>query len=58
MESPVLLDVEKAVALITLNRPHRHNAMNRAMLDQLYTHLDHIASQTHIRTVILTGGIY
>lgn len=55
MESPVLFDVKKAVAIITLNRPKRHNAINREMLDQLYTHLDHITSQTQIRAVILTG---
>ncbi len=56
MESPVLFEVEKAVAFITLNRPRCHNAINRALLDQLYACLDSIVSQTHIKAVILTGS--
>ena len=56
MESPVLIKEKKAIALITLNRPQCHNAINRAMLDQLYTGLDKISSQEHIRAVILTGS--
>ena len=54
-EPPVLIDVEEAVGIITLNRPECHNAINRAMLDQLYTCLDKIASQDQIRVVVVTG---
>lgn len=55
MESPVLLDVEDGVATLTLNRPHCRNAINRALLEHLYGRLGDIASQDHIRAVILTG---
>lgn len=55
-ESPVLLEVDNGVALITLNRPDRHNAINRALLDRLYTCLEDIASQDRVQAVILTGS--
>jgi enoyl-CoA hydratase len=35
MDDPVLFAIEEKVAVITLNRPERRNAINQALLVQL-----------------------
>ena len=55
-EAPVLLDREGPVATITLNRPHRKNAMNADSWSVLYDHLRTIALDDSVRAVILTGA--
>ncbi len=51
----VLLNVEDAVATITLNRPAQRNAISPAMIDELERALDACARGT-ARVVILTGA--
>jgi len=52
----VRLEKEGAVAVLTLDRPDRLNAMADPMWDALYEHLGRIAVDDEIRAVILTGA--
>ncbi len=45
-----------AVARLTLNAPERLNALSDAMLATLMAELEKLASQSHIRAVILAGA--
>ena len=56
MSDPVLLDIEGEIAVLTLNRPDRLNALNYALIDRLMAHLDRIEGEATIRAVILTGA--
>ncbi|MCW0182516.1 MAG: enoyl-CoA hydratase-related protein [Zavarzinia sp.] len=56
MTDTVLLHVEGARATITLNRPERHNALERADLERFGAHLATIAADPSIRLLILSGG--
>lgn len=55
MEKAVLLDIEAGIAWITLNRPDRRNAMNQALLAQLYDALATVSGKDELRVVVLTG---
>ena len=52
----VLLERRGAVALLTLNRPEKLNALNYALIDRLKELLDGIERAADIRAVILTGA--
>jgi enoyl-CoA hydratase len=56
MSDAVLLDVKDEIALITLNRPHRLNALNYDLIDRLMAALDTIEIEASTRVVILTGA--
>ncbi|MGY3448009.1 crotonase/enoyl-CoA hydratase family protein [Bradyrhizobium sp. USDA 4353] len=56
MTDPVLLHVSDHIALLTLNRPQRLNALSYALIDALMAALDRIETDTAIRAVILTGA--
>ena len=56
MPSAVLLDVKDGIALLTLNRPERLNALNYDLIDRLMAALDDIEIDAGIRAVILTGA--
>ncbi len=56
MTDPVLFSVEDRVAVITLNRPERRNAINQALLVRLYDCLDTIAGDDSIWAAVLTGN--
>ena len=56
MEKSVLFDVQDNVALITLNRPDRHNAICQDLLVNLYDYLDHVAGSSDIKVAVLTGA--
>ena len=43
------------VALITLNRPNKMNAMNQDLIDGIYAACDEIDAQPKLRVAILTG---
>ncbi|MBU1170711.1 MAG: enoyl-CoA hydratase [Proteobacteria bacterium] len=55
MEQEVLFEIKDQVALITLNRPERRNAMNQALLSQLYDAVERVASDDTIMAAIITG---
>lgn len=56
MTDTVLLHIEGARATITLNRPERHNALEKADLEQFGVHLDAIAADPSVRLLVLSGG--
>ncbi len=56
MSDPVLLDVEHGIAVMTLNRPSKLNALNYELIDRLMLLLDRIEGEAAIRAVILTGA--
>ena len=56
MARPVLLEVENQIAVITLNRPERRNAINQQMLIRLYDALDAVTVRDDVRVIIITGN--
>ena len=56
MSDPVVLAIVDGIALLTLNRPHKLNALNYEMIDRLMAHLDRIEVTPEVRAVILTGA--
>ena len=55
--SVILLDVvEDGIALVTLNRPDRMNAINDAWISELHAILDRLAADRAVRVVVLTGA--
>ena len=55
MQEPVLFEIENGVALITLNRPEKRNAINALMLQNLCKYVEEITSNKNIKVAILTG---
>lgn len=56
MPNTVLLDIRGGMALVTLNRPHKLNALNYELIDLLMKVLDSIEVDDRVRAVILTGA--
>ncbi|MGN6460205.1 MAG: crotonase/enoyl-CoA hydratase family protein [Pseudolabrys sp.] len=55
MTDSVLYDEDGSIALLTLNRPDKLNALDYATVDALAKHLDAIEDRPDLRAVILTG---
>ena len=55
MTDPILFEQRDAVALLTLNRPAKLNALNYEAIDLLLELLDRIEEDRTIRLVIITG---
>lgn len=56
MTAPLLSTSADGIALLTLNRPERLNALDHAMIDALLAALDRIETDGAVRAVILTGA--
>src|SRR6478752_10664269 len=57
MHDAVLVEtVRPGIALVTLNRPDRLNAMNYALVRGLYDTLDELAVDPACRVIVLTGS--
>jgi 2-(1,2-epoxy-1,2-dihydrophenyl)acetyl-CoA isomerase len=56
MSEELLVAIESGVAVLTLNRPERLNAMTRGMLTGLRTQLAALAEDPTIGCVVLTGA--
>ena len=56
MSDTVLLEINDGIALITLNRPDKLNALNYGLIDRLMSLLDQIEVETSARVVVLTGA--
>src|SRR3989442_221641 len=56
MSEPVLLEVDGGIATVTLNRPDKRNAMNRAMLDGLRRCFDDLETRGDVRVVVVRGA--
>ena len=52
-ENSILIQEEKAVVTITLNRPQTHNAFDDKLISELLSHIKYIAQTSKIRVVIL-----
>src|SRR6266481_7721171 len=52
----VLAETRGPVALVTLNRPQKLNALDYALIDRLMAVLDSIEADEDVRAVILTGA--
>jgi enoyl-CoA hydratase len=55
-DATILYETQDAVALITLNRPERRNAMNGAMLEALAAAMDRAEGDAAVRAIVLTGA--
>ncbi|MBX9456589.1 MAG: enoyl-CoA hydratase/isomerase family protein [Rhizobium sp.] len=56
MDDELLLERRSLSLRLTLNRPHRHNALNLAMTGALVAALGEASSDPEIRAVVLTGA--
>ena len=56
MTTDLLEQVKDGVAVLTLNRPDRLNAMSRPMLDALLEALPRLAEDGAVGVVVLTGA--
>ncbi|MGJ4958604.1 crotonase/enoyl-CoA hydratase family protein [Bradyrhizobium sp. HKCCYLRH2015] len=56
MTDLILLDISDRIAVITLNRPQRLNALSYALIDRFMAALDRIETDAGVRAVILTGA--
>lgn len=52
----LLVEIQPPLARITVNRPNRLNALNRATLQELQRALEQVEAETAVRAVILTGA--
>jgi 2-(1,2-epoxy-1,2-dihydrophenyl)acetyl-CoA isomerase len=56
MSDELLISIENGVAVFTLNRPERLNALNRDMLDGMRGRLAELAQDPSVGCVVLTGA--
>ena len=56
MGKPVLFETKEGIAMITLNRPEKRNAINRELLVHLYNYLDEVSNNDKIRVAVITGN--
>lgn len=54
--SDILCRLEGAVAVVTLNRPQKYNALTADMLDELVSTLKHLDGQPEVRAIVLLGS--
>ena len=47
---------EESLAVLTLNRPQKHNAFNKQLLQELQTAFGQLAGDKRVRLVIMTGA--
>ena len=52
----VKLEISDGIAVVTLDRPEKLNALSDEMYDRLYQYLQEIAADSTVRAVILTGA--
>lgn len=55
-DSLTILDVADGIAMLTLNRPEKRNALSRALREELVQRLDELAKSDEVRAVVLTGA--
>ena len=54
-EALLLVETQGGVATVTLNRPGQFNALSRALIDELQSAFDRLASQPDLRVVVLAA---
>jgi enoyl-CoA hydratase len=55
-ESLTILDETDGIAVLTLNRPEKRNALSRALREEIVGRLDELAKSDAVRAVVLTGA--
>ena len=55
-DAPVVLTREGSIALLTINRPDKLNALNRDVLEHLFRHFTELRAADDVRVAILTGA--
>ena len=55
-DSMTLLEETDGVAVLTLNRPEKRNALSRALRDEIVLRLDELEQSDAVRVVVLTGA--
>lgn len=55
MDAPVTIERDGAVAVVTLNRPERRNALTVELKEALYAALSEAGGDPEVRAVVLTG---
>jgi enoyl-CoA hydratase/carnithine racemase len=55
-DSPVLLEIDGAVAWVTMNRPDKLNALNAALRARFEETFDRLAADDSVKVVVLTGA--
>ncbi len=56
MTDEIVFEIKGSVAIITLNRPNRKNAINQALLTGLYNNIEKIAENDEIKVGIIIGN--
>lgn len=56
MAESILLERKGAVAVVSLNRPHVHNAFDDALIAELTAALGSLATDSAVRALVLTGA--
>jgi enoyl-CoA hydratase/carnithine racemase len=56
MSQRVTIEVTDHVAVVTLNRPDKHNALDKAMFEGLVEAADQVAQMPQVRAVVLHGA--
>jgi enoyl-CoA hydratase len=56
MAEVVLFETRGPVALVTLNRPDKLNALNNELISELLTLLDKMESDNSVRAIVITGA--
>ena len=54
-EVPVLVERRGEIALLTLNRPDRHNALSLALLARLEALMQELGADASVRVIVVTG---
>lgn len=54
--STLLFAIENGIAVITVNRPDKMNALNKTVIDELSAALDEVYNNAEIKTAIITGA--
>jgi len=56
MADEVLVSITDGIASVTLNRPEKRNAMNRALLQALSARFDELDSSREVRVIVVRGA--
>ncbi len=52
----ILVDQENGLATITINRPKKLNALNKATIEELHNALKHLEEDTDVKVIVMTGS--
>ncbi len=55
-DSLTILEEADGIAVLTLNRPEKRNALSRALREEIVQRLDELAKSDGVRAVVLTGA--